>query len=357
MAITEGTKGAGFVSPNPLVGCVILDRDRRFLAKGHHARLGDLHAETHALKNVDDPERLRGAHFFVTLEPCAHEGRQPSCAKTLAQLPIASVTYGLRDPNPLVAGKGAEILRQAGIEVHLFSELQEELEELAEIFLMNMRHSRPFVAIKVAASLDGQVALSDGSSQWITAEKARAEVQTLRGQYDCVLTGAGTFLHDDPRLNARDPRFEKKPQRLVILDPSGSILEKLGSSRALTVRRPEDITIVTQKGISVPGPYGHIQLPFETGAFALQALLVKLRDRGLGSVFVEAGPHTVSSFLTQRLADRLFLFFAPKIIGRGKSWTAGLEIPELGQAVQLESSKVRPIGEDWLLTGRLHYRS
>src|SRR5262245_40143194 len=135
VAIEEGRKGAGFVSPNPLVGCVILDRNGEFVAKGYHAKIGDLHAETHALQHVADPSRLDGAQFFVTLEPCAHEGRQPSCAKTLAALPIASVTYGLQDPNPKVSGQGVEILRRAGKKVELITELRPELEELAEIFL------------------------------------------------------------------------------------------------------------------------------------------------------------------------------------------------------------------------------
>jgi diaminohydroxyphosphoribosylaminopyrimidine deaminase/5-amino-6-(5-phosphoribosylamino)uracil reductase len=181
LAIEEAARGAGFVAPNPLVGCVILSRDGALIGRGHHERIGEGHAEVRALESVADVSQLNAAQVFVTLEPCAHQGRTPSCAEALAKLPIASVTYGLEDPNPLVAGKGAEILRAAGKTVQIFGGLKTELEEACEIFLMNMREKRAFVALKAAASLDGKIALPDGSSQWITGEESRAHVQSLRG--------------------------------------------------------------------------------------------------------------------------------------------------------------------------------
>lgn len=357
LAIEEGRQGAGFVAPNPLVGCVILDRDGGFLAKGYHARLGDLHAETAALQTVHDPRRLEGAHVFVTLEPCAHQGRQPSCAQTLAKLPIASVTYGLEDPDPRVSGRGHEILAKAGIRVTRFDELREELEDLAEIFLVNQRAGRAFVTLKLATSLDGRVALANGESQWITGESARGHVQSLRGFHDAVLTGAGTVLRDDPRLNSRDPRFAGKPQRLVVLDVNGETSARLPTSRLLEVRRPEDIVFVTGPGVRAPEGVTHLEFAVADGEIALKDLLARLRASNVHSVFLEAGGRTASSFLRQGLVDRLLVFMAPRLLGNGRGWTEDLEIPSLDRAVGLRFSRVERFGEDLLMSLRPDRRS
>jgi len=352
LAIQEGKKGAGFVSPNPLVGCVILDRDGRLLAKGHHARVGQNHAEVNALAEIDDPNRLDGAHVFVTLEPCAHEGRTPSCAKLLATTPIAAVTYGVEDPNPLVAGQGAAILRAAGKRVDLFPGLQTELEELAEIFFLNMRSKRPFVAVKVAASLDGKVALKDGTSQWITGEESRDHVQYLRGCYDAVLTGVGTFLKDDPRLNSRHPRFVGKKQKLILLDPQGKSFPKLEDSALAKVRDQEDIIIVTGP-LGFRPPLGQqLEIPDAEGSFDIPALLSGLQGLGVHSLLVEAGPYTVSQFLRSKITDRLFLFVAPKLLGDGMSWTSGFTLGSLEKAISFADCRVQNLGSDFLFTGR-----
>ncbi len=353
LAIEEGKKGAGFVSPNPLVGCVILDRDHNLLGKGHHAKVGENHAEINALAEIEDPGRLDGAHVFVTLEPCAHEGRTPSCAKILAKLPIASVTYGIQDPNPLVSGQGASILRAAGKSALLFREgLQSELEELAEIFFTNMREKRPFIALKVAQSLDGKVALNDGTSQWITGEASRAHVQYLRGCYDAVVTGMGTFLRDDPRMNSRHPRFENKAQKLVLLDPEGKSFAKIKDSNLLTVRAPEDLIIVTGP-LGMEPPVGrHIEVPDAEGSFDMFSLLPALQAEGLHSLFVESGPYTASQFIRSKMIDRLYAFVAPILIGEGLDWTAGLRVGALDQAVRLSNPRVETFGPDFMITGR-----
>ncbi len=355
MAIQEAKRGAGFVSPNPMVGCVILDRDGHFLAKGFHARLGEAHAETNALAEIDNAGWLDGAQVFVTLEPCAHQGRTPSCARALAKLPIASVTYGLRDPNPLVSGRGAEIISEAGIRVEQFQhpQIQIELEELAEIFLTNMRDRRPFVALKVATSLDGKVALADGTSQWITGETARQQVQYLRGCYDAVLTGAGTFLRDDPRLNSRHPAFADKPQRVVMLDPDGQSYASLKASALVKARSAEDIWIVTGPGIDKPPVGQQIVVTDLDRDFDLNDVLDQLQQAGIYSVFVEGGPRTASSFLKARLIDRLYLFMAPKLIGEGMSWTSELHMPSLKDAIDLKNVRIENFAEDILITGLL----
>ncbi len=354
LAIAEGRKGAGFVSPNPLVGCVILDKNLNLLATGYHAKVGDLHAETHALKAVNDVHSLEGAHFFVTLEPCAHQGRQPSCAKALAALPIASVTYGLVDPNPKVAGKGSAIVAAAGIRVEQVQdpELLNELEELAEIFLLNMRQKRPFVALKVASSLDGQVALKSGESQWITGPESRDLVQSLRGQYDCLLTGVGTVLSDDPRLNSRDPKYKDKAQKLVILDPHGRLIENLKNLNLAKVRELKDIFLVTAETVLPQAACNHLRLPLNDGKFALDRVLALLFEREISSIFVEAGATTCSSFLRSNFVDKIYLFMSTKILGDGIGWTKGLDFPNLDAAIVLKDVRMQTIGQDFLLSGR-----
>lgn len=350
MAIEEGKRGAGFVSPNPLVGCVILDKNGFVISSGHHARVGGDHAEAGALKKISGNKNLEGAHVYVTLEPCAHEGRTPSCAKALAKLPLASVTYGLEDPNPLVSGLGAKIVREAGIKTEKFAGLQGELEELAEIFLLNMRLKRPFVAVKSGVSLDGQLALADGSSQWITGGEARAHANELRGHYDAVLTGVGTLLIDNPRLNSRSERFSSKPQRLVILDPEGKSLSQLAGLNASKVRARSDIVVVTasQRG-------GDLEVELVGREFDLKAVLAGLQKRGIYSLFVEAGGITTGRFIKSGLMDRLYLFVAPKVLGAGISWTSGLNFPSLDQAFAMENLKAVPMGPDLLLTARRLY--
>ena len=353
LALAEGRKGAGFVAPNPLVGCVILNQHKQLIGTGFHARLGEAHAEVNALAAVKDPSALVGAHMYITLEPCAHAGRTPSCAKTLAELPLASVTFGLTDPNPLVSGQGAQILRAAGKTVVLFSELQAELEELSEIFLLNMRQRRAFVALKVAMSLDGKIALPDGTSQWITGEPARAHVQTLRGEYDAVLCGLGTLLKDNPRMNSRDPRFAGRPSRVVLLDPDGTSLPRLKDSALLAVRAPEDVTVVTRETVKMVGGYKHIRLPCVEGTFPLERLLSELYQQGIYSVFVEGGAATYSAFVAQNLVDRIYLFMAPKFLGSGVPWLSGWSAGSLDGARRLQRMRTETYGGDLLVTGVL----
>lgn len=343
MAIVEADRGAGFVSPNPLVGCVILDRHGEFLAKGYHARVGEAHAEVAALREVRDPARLEGAHVIVTLEPCAHEGRTPSCAKALAKLPIARVTFGLVDPNPLVSGQGAAILRQAGKVVEQFVGLETELNELAEIFLLNMRLKRPFVALKAASTLDGKIARPDGTSKWITGEAARAEVHRLRGRYDAVVVGAGTFLSDDPRLDARDARYQGRRSRVVLLDEDGRTIAKLAGSNLLKVRAPEDLTVVTR---ALTKPPSGVRLLHLLAGEGVAELLAKLRADGIHSLFIEGGAGVYASFLNAGMVDRLYLFLGTPIFGAGLSWTEGFA----GEPRRWRNVRLKTFGDDVCLT-------
>ncbi|MFN9068767.1 MAG: bifunctional diaminohydroxyphosphoribosylaminopyrimidine deaminase/5-amino-6-(5-phosphoribosylamino)uracil reductase RibD, partial [Bdellovibrionales bacterium] len=196
-----------------------------FLASGYHQRCGGPHAEVEALQKVK-PELLAGAHVIVTLEPCAHEGRTPSCAKTLAQLPIKKITYGIVDPNPLVSGKGHQILKEAGLDVQEYQgPLKLNLERVCEEFLVNQKEKRIFVALKVAQSLDGKIALKNGKSQWITGPDSRDFVQNLRAQYDGILVGRNTVVADNPSLNVRVPGITKDNHVIVWGSPEN--LKKL----------------------------------------------------------------------------------------------------------------------------------
>lgn len=358
MALAEARKGYGFVSPNPAVGCVILDKQFRLLSVGYHHACGQDHAEVDALKKVKDLSHLEGAHVFVTLEPCAHQGRTPSCAKTLAKYPLAKVTYALEDPNPLVAGQGAEIIKRAGIEAELMSELSDQAEELAEIFLHNMRTQRPFVALKVATSLDGQMALISGESQWITNEEARYHSQYLRGCYDSVLIGLGTFLADNPRLNSRHPSFAKKTNQVIVLDSEGQSSAKLPTSSLMEVRPPESVTIVVRQGLRGDWPEGVkvIECPLKSdGQFDLTILLESLYKNHHRSIYVEGGASVFASFLASGLVQRLYQFIAPCVLGArgGLAWTKDFSVAKLSESICLSQTRYEAFGDNILVSGRL----
>lgn len=357
LAIEEGRKGLGFVAPNPPVGCVILDKNGDLLAKGFHRIYGGDHAEIDALKQVVDESTLERATLYVTLEPCAHEGKTPSCAKHLAQLPLKKVVYGLRDPNPLVSGAGAEILRQAGIEAEEYDGLKNELEELPEAFLWNQRRQGTFVALKVATSLDGQLAHVSGDSKWITGEDSRQYSHYLRAIYDAVLVGKGTFLADNPALNIRHNQFIGKKNKVIILDGQGDALPKLQDSNLLKHHDWSDVYVVVAESITLPASKAQI-LPCgvdSSGRIDLGDMLKKLWKAGITSVFVEGGARVLSSLLQSGHVQRYYQFIAPQIIGArsGISFTSEFSIETLPDRRELRNPKTMSFGHDLLITGRL----
>lgn len=324
MAIEEAYKGAALVSPNPKVGCVILNSKGQLLAKGHHKKYGGPHAEIEALQRLSD-QQLKDAHVIVTLEPCAHEGKTPSCAKKLSHLQVRKVTYGLVDPNPLVAGQGHQILAQAGIATELYQgPLTQDLEDVCEEFLVNFREKRIFVAMKVAQSLDGHIALQNGTSQWITGLESREQVQKIRSYYDAVLVGYETLMKDNPSLNVRLEGVEKENWAVILAEPEQA--QKI----------PRDFKVfqsrATERVIILGGDLKHV--------------LQSLYDKGLRSVLVEGGAHTFSQFLKQGLVDRVYVFTAPMIMGQGKSWTQSLSFENLEMAPRASRVKMRVFGPD-----------
>ena len=245
LAVETAKQGIGFVSPNPVVGCVVVDKDHRLISSGAHLQYGEAHAEINAIDNVQDSSQFDGASIYVTLEPCAHQGKTGSCATRISQLPIKKVIYGAKDPNPKVSGKGLDILTTAGIEVELFDKWQSYCLELAEQFHYHIKRQRPFISIKIASSLDGKIALHNGDSQWITGTEARRFARQLRGHYDGTMVGAGTIIHDDPHLDFRETIFDKqKNNKIVIVDPKAVIDEEIANKKVFKIHGPQNIFLL-----------------------------------------------------------------------------------------------------------------
>lgn len=359
LAIDEASKGLGYVAPNPPVGCVVLDKDSRLIGKGYHRKAGGAHAEVEAINSIENRDKLKGAKVLVTLEPCAHFGKTPPCSDLLASLPIRKLVYGSSDPNPLVLGKGLEKLRASGIEVEKWEgSFQEELNELIEVFVTNVIEGRAFIALKAAVTLDGFLADKKGESQWITNSSSRDQVHFLRAIYQSVLVGANTLRIDNPRLNVRSPLFSEKRNQVVILDPEMVLGRNFSEYQISQVHSADEIIqVLSRAHFSSSEPVAHHQLFFDlrNSQFDLNHLSKQLYSRmGICSVLVEGGALTYSHYLEQKAADRLYLFFAPKILGcrSGLSWTHGYGGKNLDLCAKLERSQFRTFNGDMLVSGR-----
>lgn len=369
IALHEARKGAGFVAPNPLVGCVILDANRNLLATGYHHKVGDDHAEIDALKKLASPSLMTGGHVYVTLEPCAHQGRTGSCARALAPLKPASVTYAVDDPNPLVAGKGAALLRDAGIDADLLvnrsdltkaeaTELVEQAEDVAEIFLHNFRTGEPFIAMKVASSLDGKMAYASGESKWITGALAREHVHSLRARYDAVAVGRNTFVADQPSLNVRHANFPNFVNKAVVFDPDGRLLNDLENSNLLKVRDPQNVIFVTDAKVSNENPAGVrvLKIPMlDQTDFMIDELFAGLKSEGVTSVLLEGGAKTYGAFFQANKIRRLHVYLAPVLMGgkNGLSWSAGFGGASMKERIDLRRVQRETFGADEYWTARL----
>ena len=355
LAIQEAQKGLGWVLPNPPVGCVIVDKDHRLLATGHHKKYGQSHAEIEALKKIKDKKFLKKASMYVTLEPCAHKGQTGSCVQAILKHPLKAVIYGDKDPNPKTFGKSLKLLKQKGLFVKKFSFFTEDIQKLYEVFSFNMKFQKTFVALKVASSMDGMLAFSSGKSQWISDQKARNYVSYLRGCYDGVLIGRDTFLKDRPRLNPRHPLFKGKTNKVVILDPEGHCEKLISGSQLASLRKPTDIFLVSRKKLKTNGAFKSLKadtLPQEDGAFDLNELLIRLyQEFQINSLMLEGGAGIFSSFLKQNQIQRIYQFISPVLMGgvKGRSWTESLSLKKIKKVL------IRPeysqIGESFLITG------
>jgi diaminohydroxyphosphoribosylaminopyrimidine deaminase/5-amino-6-(5-phosphoribosylamino)uracil reductase len=317
-ALALAARGLESTDPNPRVGCVIA-RGERIVGEGWHERAGEAHAEVAALRAAGG--QALGATVYVTLEPCSHQGRTAPCTLALTAARVARVVYAIADPNPLVNGRGAEALRAAGITVEA-GLLEKEARELNAGFIKRMQHGKPFVRVKLAMSLDGRTALADGASQWISSEAAREDVQTWRARSSAVLTGVGTVLADDPRLDVRLPagRTERRQPLRVVLDthlrtPAGARLFTVGGEvlilTALTGLDETRAAALSARGARVE------TLPVDAQRLELPAVLARLGELEANEVLVEAGATLAGELLRQGLCDELLLYVAPTLLGAG----------------------------------------
>jgi diaminohydroxyphosphoribosylaminopyrimidine deaminase/5-amino-6-(5-phosphoribosylamino)uracil reductase len=340
-------------SPNPRVGCVIVGADGAVLGSGYTQRAGEAHAEVMALRDAQAKKLdVKGATAYVTLEPCSHQGRTGPCCDALIQAGLARVVVAEGDPNPQVAGQGITRLRAAGVQVDV-SLLGDEAHELNIGFFKRMTQGTPWVRMKVAASLDGQTALENGMSQWITSAPARDDGHAWRARACAVLTGIGTVLEDDPQLDVRAVPTSRQPT-LVVMD---SQLETPLTAKLFHPQRPVWIYCATDhterraaleaKGAQV------VCLPNASGKVDLAAMLKDLGQKQINEVHVEAGHKLNGSLLREGLVDELLTYLAPKLMGQGRSMTNLGPFTSLDDAKALSFHEVTQIGPDLRILARL----
>lgn len=342
-------KAEGFTSPNPLVGAVIARNDR-IIAQGYHKKAGSPHAEVIAIRKVK--EDLRGATLYVNLEPCCHFGKTPPCVDEIIRKGIKRVVIATFDPNPMVYKKSVRKLRAAGIKVDI-GFLEEAAKNLNEVFFKNMQKRTPFVAVKLAESLDGKIATSKGESKWITQKISRLFAKRLRDKYDSVLVGINTAIKDNPRLNG----IKRVPYKVVI----DSRL-RLPKYSYLLKQNPDKLIIFTSKKSrpkrgKIPQAVKVFFLKEAAGKLSLKSILKVLYSLGVRSIFVEGGAETAGRFFDEKLVDKIYLFIAPKIIGGKNSFgsVAGRGFPSLQSCPKIEKVSIRRLGEDLLISGYPSY--
>jgi diaminohydroxyphosphoribosylaminopyrimidine deaminase/5-amino-6-(5-phosphoribosylamino)uracil reductase len=357
-ALDLARQATGFTEPNPRVGCVIADAQDRILGEGRTQPAGQAHAEVMALADAAARGHdVRGATAYVTLEPCSHHGRTGPCCDALVAAGIARVVASLEDPNPLVAGQGFTRLRAAGVEVEVGPGAQ-AARELNLGFFSRMVRSTPWVRMKIAASLDGHTALVGGESRWITSEPARADGHAWRARAGALLTGIGTVLEDDPRLDVRFAPVGRQPP-LVVVDsrlqtPATAALFAV-ADRPVWIyaaeQHPDAQRELQARGATVthlPGPGGKVDLA---------ALMKDLGGRGVNELHVEAGFKLNGSLLREGLVDELLVYLAPKLVGAGQGMANLGPLARLADATALEFTQVERVGGDLRVVARVPARA
>ncbi|HDD35572.1 MAG TPA: bifunctional diaminohydroxyphosphoribosylaminopyrimidine deaminase/5-amino-6-(5-phosphoribosylamino)uracil reductase RibD [Candidatus Desulfofervidus auxilii] len=351
-AIALAKKARGRTSPNPLVGAVIV-KDGRIVGKGYHKKAGLPHAEIEAIKAAG--EQAKGADLYVTLEPCNHYGRTPPCTEAILRAGIKRVFVGMRDPNPHVKGKGIEYLKSKGIEVEI-GILEKKCQRLNEMFIKYVTTGMPFVSLKLAATLDGKIALNNSETKWITNKKSRLFTHHLRDIHDAILVGINTVLKDDPALTTRLPKKKGRDPVRIILDThlriplNAKVLHLNSDAKTVIVTAfdvlTEKVKVLETMGVEV------WQIGLENGQLSLRELLALLGKKGIMSVLVEGGAKVATSFLKQKLVDKIYFFYAPKIVGREHlSMVGELGISSLKKAIQFKDVSLRRFENDILIVG------
>mgnify|MGYP000971300996 FL=1 len=353
LAMQLAGNAIGRTSPNPLVGAVIV-KDNRVVGCGWHRKAGTPHAEVHALNQAG--ELAQGADVYVTLEPCAHYGKTPPCAKALVEAKVKNVYGGLLDVNPKVAGKGFKILEDAGIHVE-YGFLQDELRKQNEVFFKWIEHKKPFVVLKAAMTLDGKIATATGQSKWITNETSRAYGYKLRDIYDGIMVGINTVIEDNPMLTARVDGG-KNPIRIVVdsslkIDINANVVQdksaktiiattdKADKDKILKLQAQDVDVIVVDKD--------------KNDKVDIEKLLDILGQQNICSILVEGGATLSGSFVAKKLVDKVYFFIAPKIVGgkEAKTPVAGTGILNLQEALALKDIQIEKLEEDILIIGRV----
>lgn len=348
-------RGRGLTSPNPMVGAVLV-RDGLVIGEGWHEGPGKAHAEPMALASAGGD--ASGATLYCSLEPCDHFGRTPPCTVAIVEAGVSRVVAAVRDPNPTVDGRGFRHLRKAGIEV-TERVLAGEAERLNEAYFKHTRTGLPFVTLKLAATLDGKIAATDGSSTWITGEEARADVQRLRAASDAIVVGAKTAIMDDPRLTVRDPGYLGEPPLRIVVDAAGNLAAighlfddhaptTIATTERSSVRRREEWRAAGADVLVCEGA--------EDGGVSLISLMEALGKRDLQSVLMEGGSRLAGSAVRERILDKVVVFLAPKLLGgeAAPGLLGNTGIGSLADALQLEFSAVSRIGNDVRLEAYVH---
>lgn len=346
LTINLAKKGMGKTSPNPLVGAVVVKNDQ-IIGKGYHEGFGQPHAEANALRACGD--RAKNATLYVNLEPCCHYGKTPPCTDMIIKSGIRKVVCATLDPNPQVNGKGIRTLRKAGVEVDL-GILEEEAKKLNEIYLKFITTGLPFVIMKVAQTLDGKIATKLGDSKWITQGDSRRFVHSLRSWVDAVLVGSNTVKRDDPELTIHQAKGEN-PKR-IILDSSGKI-----SNHAKIIKESKDgKTIIATTNEKIGEKFKEkVEIwkvkKSEDGKVDLVQLLKKAGENQIASLLVEGGSQVFTSFLKEKLVDKIYYFLSPKILGKGLESFGDLEIKKISDSITLKNCEIKRFKSDLLIIG------
>ena len=350
-ALELAKKGEGYVEPNPMVGCVLV-RDGHVIGQGYHTQFGSAHAEIEAIRSANTD--LTGATCYVTLEPCSHYGKTPQCVEAILKTGIRRVVVAMRDPNPVVNGKGIQILQEAGLSVteHV---LEEEAEWLNAPYLTLLHKSRPWIHSKWAMTLDGRLAAKTHDSQWISGEESRKIVHQLRSRMDAIVIGAGTARYDDPmltvRLNESERCGNKIPVRVVLgdLSPESQLMRTARQVPVLIVTETEDAQKLRQweaSGCEV------LQLPCRV---TIHPLLEHFASRKWTHVLIEGGGQVFGTFFDSHCIDEVHAFIAPKLIGGDSAIPiiGGNGLEKMSLAAMLESPTIQLVGQDVYIRGRL----
>ena len=352
LALSLARKGSGFVSPNPMVGAVIV-KNGRIIGRGYHQHFGGNHAEINAIRNAGG--KVAGSTLYVTLEPCCHQGKTPPCTDSIIKHKIARVVIGAIDSNPLVSCQGINYMQNRGIEVKT-GVLENDCRRLNEIFFHYMETGRPFVTIKYAQTLDGRIATATGESQWISSEASLKFTHQLRAAHDVILVGAGTVIKDNPELTVRLVRG-RNPLRVIVdselnISRQAKIFQNISSTPTLiaTIKTAADPQFKRFAGL---GAEMITVGADKNGNVDLKKLFKMLAERNISSILIEGGAQVITSVLKNNLANRLVTIIAPKIIGRGIEAVGDLNIRKLEAAKKLSIQKVLRRGDDVIIDSRL----